>query len=193
MINKLLESKKTKKMLKATMFSLIASVLIIILVRIDIKTKEEQDIKVALNKEYRTNYPKTETVWATIEIPSVKIKAQVFRGEDDGLLNYGVLHHKESYFPTEGKTIVIAGNDTYFKDLSKIKINEKIKLNTIYGTYKYIVEKTEVNNKEKLGKELEIIDEEQLILYTTYPDTPGYKSERFVVYARPAGDNKWDL
>ena len=183
---------KNKKILKVLLFSIICILLIVLIFKnFKIKKQAEEEILININKEYRSNYPKTETVWAKIEIPSLKINSNVYRGEDKKFLNYGVLHHKESYFPTEGGTILIAGNNTYFKDLSKIKINEKIKLNTIYGSYKYIVEQTEIKNASKLEKELEIKNtEEKLILYTPYPDIPGYKSDRFVVYASLVGDNK---
>lgn len=187
LINKI----KSKQLLKIISFGLVFTMLIIILLNDKkVKTTKEQDLLINLAKEPRTNYPKTETVWATLEIPSLKIDVDVFRGENNSFLNYGVLHHKESYFPTENRTILIAGNNTYLKSLSKIKTNEKIYLKTIYGKYKYIVEKTEIKNVDKLSKELEIKNEEELVIYTPYPETEGYKSDRFVVFAKPEGDSK---
>ena len=153
--------------------------------------KEDQNIKINLAKTPRTNYPKTETIWANIEIPSVKINTSVYRGENIDYLNYGAMHHKESYFPTEGGTILIAGNDKYFKNLKDVKEKDEKNIKKVYGTYKYKVIKTSIKNAEKFGNELEITNsEEKLILYTTYPDIPGYKSDRFIVYASLVGEAK---
>ena len=181
-----------KRIIKVLIFSFICILLMILAFKIfKIKKQEDENIMINIKKEYRTNYPKTETVWAKLEIPALKINADIYRGENKNLLKYGLLHHKQSYFPSEGGTILIAGNNTYLKNLSKIKPNEKIKLNTIYGSYKYIVERTEVKSISKLEEELSISKkEEKLILYAPYPDTPGYKSDRFVVYANLEGDNK---
>lgn len=162
------------------------SVLLIVFLTGKINTKKtEQNVKISLKKNARSNYPKTETIWATLEIPTVKINTNVYRGESDDFLNYGVIHHKESYFPSDGGTIVIAGNNTYLKNLSKVKTNDKITLKTMYGTYTYKVEKTRIKNAEEFSNELEIKnDEEKLIIYAPYPETEGYKSDRLVIYAK---------
>lgn len=191
MVEEILKNKKLKQIIKVVLFSILSITLVIIVFKnFKVKKIEEQQVKINLNKSERTNYPKEETLWAKLEIKSLKIDSDIYRGNEK-YLNYGILHHKESYFPSDNGTIVLVGNTTYLKDLSKIKPKEEIKINTLYGTYKYKVEKTEIKNKEKLENELEIKNnEEQLIIYTSYPDTPGYKSDRFVVYARPVGDNK---
>ena len=183
--------KEQKQIIKILLFSIISVATVSMIIKCNIKKIErgqEQSIKIELSKDKRSNYPEKDAMWGIIDIPSVKINVNVYRGES---LEHGALHHKESYFPSDGGTILIVGTDKYFKNLSNVKINDEIKIKTLYGTYKYKVEKTEIKNAEKLGKELEITGkEEKLILYTTYPNTPGYKSDRFVVYASLVGDNK---
>ena len=81
--------------------------------------------------------------------------------------------------------ILITGNNTYLKNLSKLKAKDEIIIKTTYGTYKYKVEKTRIKNADELSNSLEIKNnEESLILYTTYPETKGYKADRLVVYAK---------
>ena len=185
-IQELLKNKKIKQAIKILFSTIISTTLIFIIIgKINIKNKEEQNVKVNFKKDARANYPKTETIWATLEIPTLKINTNVYRGESEDYLNYGVLHHKESYFPKDGGTIVIAGDNTYLKDLSKIKTNDKIILRTMYGTYTYKVEKTRIKSVDVFSNELEIVsDEEKLILYAPYPETEGYKGDRLVVYAK---------
>lgn len=184
-IEEILQNKKINTTIKLIIPSIISVVLIIIgLNKINIIKKEEQQVKINIEKKERSTYPKTETLWAILEIPSLKIETNVYRGEET-LLNYGLLHHKESYFPGDNGTILIAGNNTYLKNLSKLKPKDEIILKTIYGTYKYKVEKTRIKSSNELSNSLEIKNnEESLILYTTYPETKGYKTDRLVVYAK---------
>ena len=184
-IQELINKKNAKNIIKTLIPTLISIILIIVLIpKVNIKDKENQNIKININKKERSNYPSTETAWASLEIPTLKIKTNVYRGNEE-YLKYGVLHHKESYFPADGGTIVLVGNNTYLKNLSKLKANDKITLKTLYGTYTYKVEKTRVKSADVLSNELEIKNnEEKLILYAPYPETEGYKSDRLVVYAK---------
>lgn len=187
----IINNKKLTKIIKTILFSIISISMIMIIIKTNVKISksETEEVKIAVDKERRGSYPKSEMIWGTLEIPTLRIKADIYRGSDE-LLKYGLLHHNESYFPADGGTILIAGNNKYLKNLSEIKINDKITINTIYGTYKYKVEKKEIKNAKKLSTELEISNKEELVLYTTYPEIKGYKSERFVVYASLVGDNK---
>lgn len=169
-----------KKIIKTLLFSLISIILVVFLIKINLKTKNinTKNIKIDLDKESRSNYPKTESLWGIIEIPSVKIKTNLYKGSDE-LLKFGALHHNETYFPSDGKAILIGASNEYFKNLDKVKKNDKIELKTIYGTYKYKVYKTRIRNVEYLKKEIDTFDTETLILYTNLNET-----ERVVVYAR---------
>ena len=181
----ILQNDKIKMIIKVLIPTVVSLSLIIILSnKINITKVEEQQVRINLEKNKRTTYPKIEGVWATLEIPSLKIKTNIYKGEET-LLNYGLLHHNESYFPGDNGTILIMGNNKYLKNLSKLKSKDEIIIKTIYGTYKYKVEKTRIKNAEELSNSLEIKNnEESLILYTTYPETKGYKIDRLVIYAK---------
>lgn len=184
-IEKILQNKKLKIIIKLLVPTALSLMLIIIVknkvITRNIKNKED---KIEISKSNRTNYPKAKTIWAILEIPSVRIKTNVYMGDNE-LLDFGASHHQESYFPKDGGTILIAGNSAYFKNLSKTKQNDEIILKTMYGTYKYKIEKIRIKNQEELSKSIEIKNnEEKLILYTLYPKQTGYKNEKIVVYAK---------
>ena len=199
-LKEIINNKNTIYLIKILLFS-IASIIIVLAVFLkninkikQLNFKEQnQEIQISLAKTPRSNYPKIDGIWSKLEVPSTKININVYRGSRD-YLNYGALHHKESYFPGDNGTILILLSEDYIEALSKIKKNDEIKLNTLYGTYKYNVTKTSIKNKEAFSNETKISsNEEQLILYTSYPNIPGYKSERIVVYASLAGDSKWNI
>jgi LPXTG-site transpeptidase (sortase) family protein len=170
---------KHKSIIKIITFSLLL-IIPIGLVSIGFRIKEIsiKNIKVDLEREERGNYPKEISLWGNIEIPSLKVKVNLYKGSDE-LLKYGAIHHRETHFPSEGMPILIGASNVYFKNLNKLKADDKIVVNTIYGTYKYKVIKVRVRTIDKLKAELETLDNETLILYSNLNE-----KERVVVYAR---------
>ena len=156
------------------------------------KDKKKANIKINKLEKRLLEYPSYGDVFGTIKIPSQSIDASVYHGDALRLLKYGVGHHAGTYFPGEGGTILIAGHNTYaqFRNLPNVKENDEIIIETIYGTYKYKVERTDIMEAKALNESLSINDEQELLmLYTCYPvDTPGFKTKRFVVYASLVGD-----
>ena len=157
------------------------------------KKSEKANIKIDKIKRRLSEYPSYGDVFATIKIPSQSIEASVYHGDALRLLKYGVGHHAGTYFPGEGGTILIAGHNTYaqFRNLPNVSENDEIIIETIYGKYTYKVDSTDIMQAKDLNESLSINDEnEVLILYTCYPvDTPGFKTQRFVVYASLVGDS----
>ena len=186
----MIENKYKKQIIKALLFSIVLIILLLIgFKNLKIKKIESENVKISLSKKERSNYPKTESLWAILEIKSIKINSYIYRGEDS-LINHGILHHKESYFPGDGGTILLAASNTYLKELSNIKTNDEIKIKTLYGNYKYKVDKKEIKDNEELSSELKITNKkEELIIYTTLTDNT---DNRFVVYASIVGENKWN-
>lgn len=156
------------------------------------KDKKKSNIKIDKIKKRLVEYPSYGDVFGTIKIPSQSIDASIYHGDALRLLKYGVGHHAGTYFPGEGGTILIAGHNTYaqFRNLPNVQVNDEIIIETIYGTYKYKVEKTDIMEAKALNESLSINDEKELLmLYTCYPvDTPGFKTKRFVAYASLVGD-----
>ena len=152
-----------------------------------------EDIKFDKIKKRLSTYPSYGDKFGSVEISSIDIDVVLYHGESLKILKYGLGHHAGSYFPGEGGTVVIAGHNTFgmFYNLPKIKIGDSISIKTIYGNYNYQVIKTDIKEATILTKEINVNNKEEiLVLYTCYPvEIPGYKSKRFVVYAKLVGDS----
>jgi len=139
-----------------------------------------------------TNYPLYGEIWGRIEIPVAEIESNIYQGDNLELLKYGVGHLSGSFFPGEGGVIVIPGHNSSreFQRLVKVKKNDLIIIKAVYGTFTYKMDSFEILEAKELNEKLELTrDEEILLLYTCYPvDTPGYKSKRYVVYAKLVGE-----
>lgn len=152
------------------------------------------DKNITLDKVKRklSVYPSYGEKFATITIPSVSIESVVYQGETLSILKYGTGHHGGTYFPGEGGTIIIAGHNSHsqFYNLPKVELKDKIIIKTVYGTYTYEIDKTEIIEASILGNNLKVNqDEETIMLYTCYPvGVPGFKTKRFVVYGHLIGE-----
>ena len=164
------------KIAKTIGFSLVCIILVTVLIKFD-KKISVKNIKLDLEKEQRENYPKTDSLYGKIEIPSLKISTKLYKGSDE-LLKYGALHHRETHLPGEGRPILIAASNKYFKNLDSLKKGDEINIETVYETYSYKVIKTRIRKKEKIEEDLNL-KEEILILYSDLNEL-----ERVVVYAK---------
>lgn len=136
------------------------------------------------------NYPHWGDLWGTLSIPSIdRTNLPIYQGDDLSIIKNGPGHHSGSYFPGQGGSIIIAAHNSVrdFYYLPQVKIGDTITIRTDYGTYDYQVYKTDIIN-EKEGNKVPVHNEyEEVILYTCYPvGGVGYKSQRFVAYAKLA-------
>ena len=161
------------------------------------QSEKKEDVHISFTtieeKRRLTNYPLFGEIYARISIPSVGIDLPLYHGDTLDVIKYGAGHLAGSYFPGEGGFIVVDAHNTagYFKELPNVKIGDKVIIQASYGTFTYEINYTEVKEASILGQELNITDdEEKLMLYTCYPtDTPGFKSKRFVAYAKLVGES----
>ena len=116
-----------------------------------------KDIKIDKIKKRLTEYPSYGEAFGSIEIPSIDIDVTLYHGESLSILKYGAGHHAGSYFPGEGGSIIIAGHNTYgqFYTLPQIQIDDNVIIKTIYGTYTYKINKTEIIEAKVLGNNLD--------------------------------------
>lgn len=152
---------------------------------------EEKKISFDSVKKRLINYPNYGQVWANLTIPTLSVNAIVYHGDSLDLLNRGIGHYTGSYFPGEGGTILLAAHNSkeHFKGLPQLKKNDQIIIETQYGIYTYEVTDQKIMKATELEKLNIQSKEEELILYTCYPvDTIGYKSKRYVVYAKLVGE-----
>ena len=130
-------------------------------------------------------FPQLGESFGSISIPSASIDFPLIHGDYDEELAKGVGHFDGSKFPGEGGNIVLAGHrETVFINLGKIKVGDPITVQTTYGTYKYRVTELKI---VKANDQTIVLPSnvEKLTLYTCYPfNTPGYKPERYIVWAK---------
>lgn len=149
------------------------------------------------NKKYSepTDITKIKSVqlnqaYMNIKCDAISLYTKVFFGDDGNIIDYGVGQYAGSKTPGNGKMILLdSHNHTYFKPLKNIKVNDKITLETFYGTFDYQVYAISVFHEKDLENYiLEHLndDEEILILYTCYPfkQTSYRKYQRYVVFAK---------
>ena len=154
---------------------------------ISIKEVIPSNEDVSVNKETHqiTNYPGKDTKYGTLEIESVNISLPIYLGDSYKNLSKGIGHYAGSMFPGEGGAIVMAGhnNKGYLYNLYDAQVGDAIKIDTIYGKFKYEIYKTDIIKETESNKLPLVTDEETLMVYTCYPHTMGHTDKRFVVYA----------
>jgi sortase A len=127
------------------------------------------------------------TLVGRIEISSIGLTAMVLEGTDEWTLQEAVGHIPGTSLPGLTGNVAIAGHrDTFFRALRKIHKNDAITLTTLSGSYRYLVEFTEVVSPDETDV-LADSDEPILTLVTCYRFYfVGPAPKRFVVRAREA-------
>ena len=145
-----------------------------------------QTIEPVLEGGVLTNYPTYGTKYAVLKIPCINLEQPVYYGANYTILKNGVAHDETSYFPGEGGSIIYAGHNysTFLADLPEVVNDEKIIVETSYGTFEYKVVGSKII-KETDTDEVPIQGEkEMLMIYTCWPiNNIGHATERYVVYA----------
>lgn len=132
-------------------------------------------------------YPYYGDMFGELIIEECGIKANLFFGDGDYMLNNGVGIYTGSFIPGYGKPILVAGhNVTYFNGLKYAKKGQTILIRTSYGNYRYEITDVQVRNKDDKKAYDLAAKEETLTLYTCYPfDEIGLTPQRCFVYAKP--------
>jgi len=141
-------------------------------------------------KKRLANYPSYGAVWATLKIPKIGVEDKIYHGDTLDLLKYGIGHFVGSYFPGEGGSIIFSAHNSkqHFKYLPKLVKGDEIIVKATYGTFTYQITSYEIMAATKLEKYEVQSQHEELLLYTCYPvDGVGYKSKRYVVFAKLVG------
>lgn len=139
----------------------------------------ESNKEIITKGEQIVSYPLYGTEYAQIYIND--IKGEVYFGDSSSILKKGVGQKSSSYLPGEGKTTILSGHNTgVFKELSSLKIDDVITIETVYGNFIYEVKNSEIVTETNVS----ILEKDyDLILYTCYPNYDLYGDQRIVVYA----------
>ena len=120
-----------------------------------------------------------------IEIRKIGLAAIILEGTDARTLRRAVGHIPGTPLPGQQGNVVITGHrDTFFRPLLNIRKDDEIRLTTLSGSYRYLVDSIKVVEPE----DTEVLDNSEdaiLTLVTCYPFYfVGPAPKRFIVRAR---------
>jgi sortase A len=119
-----------------------------------------------------------------IEISSIGLAAMIMEGVDGRTLRHAIGHVPGTPLPGQQGNIVLAGHrDTFFRGLRNVHKDDEITLTTLYGSYRYRVDSTQVIGPGDT-KVLAATADDFLTLVTCYPFYfVGPAPKRFIVRA----------
>jgi len=122
-----------------------------------------------------------------IEIPRVGVRAMIVNGTSASVLRRAVGHIEGTPLFDGGGNVALAGHrDTFFRGLRNIRRGDTVEIDTLQGTYAYIVDATRIVGP----KDTQVLDASArptLTLVTCYPfDAIGPAPRRFVDEAHQA-------
>lgn len=124
------------------------------------------------------------TVLGRIEISTIGLSAIILEGTDARTLRRAVGHIPGTPLPGQQGNVAITGHrDTFFRPLLNIRKDDEIRLTTLSGSYRYLVDSIKVVDPEDM-QVLDKSDDAILTLVTCYPFYfVGPAPNRFVVRA----------
>jgi len=130
------------------------------------------------------NPPLPASLIGRLEIPRLKLSVMVREGADGKTLHRAVGHIPGTAMPGFAGNVALAGHrDTFFRELRNIKKNDSIEFETENGTYRYLVESTDIVGPRDVGL-LAAFHGQTLTLVTCYPFYYiGSAPKRFIVHA----------
>lgn len=119
-----------------------------------------------------------------IEIARIGLAAMIMEGTDGRTLRRAVGHIRGTPLPGEPGNAAIAGHrDTFFRPLRNVRHDDEITLTTLQGSYRYLVDTTQIVPPEDI-QVLENSSDTTLTLVTCYPFYfVGPAPKRFIVRA----------
>jgi sortase A len=119
-----------------------------------------------------------------IEIDRLGVSAMIVEGIDERTLRRAVGHIPGTPLPGQQGNAAIAGHrDTYFRPLRNIRHDDEIKLTTLDGSYRYVVDTTQIVEPSDI-QVLNDSNDTILTLVTCYPFYfVGPAPKRFIVRA----------
>jgi LPXTG-site transpeptidase (sortase) family protein len=125
-----------------------------------------------------------------ISIPRIGLSAMVAEGDDEDTLRHAVGHIPGTAAPWGAGNVALAGHrDTFFRGLSRVRLDDVIQLETLRGTFKYRVERITVVGPQ----DVEVLQspEWDLTLVTCFPfHYVGPAPQRYIVQGTRVGNPK---
>ncbi|MBQ6039256.1 MAG: class D sortase [Oscillospiraceae bacterium] len=156
----------------------------------EIDTEQKSDRKTY--DEGNIIYPTFGEQYAVLNAPAIDLNVSVYYGVNADLLERGACQTTQSAIIGEkGNAVIDAHVNTYFSELSKLKIGDEITVYTKYGCFTYKVKETiEFNKQDK--QYLAVTKEEYLTLYTCAPQVIGSSDRRIGVRCEPVSKKYYE-
>ena len=121
-------------------------------------------------------------LFGRLAIPRIGLSAMVAEGDDTRTLARAVGHIPGTPAPESIGNVALAGHrDTFFRGLSRIRLKDRIELETFQGKYEYEVTRVSVVDPDQT-EVLDSSNQSELTLVTCYPfHYIGPAPQRFVV------------
>ena len=125
--------------------------------------------------------PKFAELYAVIKSDAFELDVPVYWGSDRELFERGACQSSGSVLVgEEGNTVISAHEDTFFSELSTLKIGDIITINTNYGQFTYKVKEL-IEFKKDNNKYVVPSEETKLTLYTCKKNVLGSSDDRIGV------------
>lgn len=122
--------------------------------------------------------PKFGELYAILRSEELGIDIPVYWGSNAELLEHGACHASSSVLAGQkGNSVISAHVDTYFADLDKLKKDDTVTLNTVYGEFIYKV-REEIAFESSNRKYVSVSKDDRLTLYTCKNDILGASDQR---------------
>lgn len=120
-----------------------------------------------------------------LDVPRIGLSVMVLEGTGRRVLVAGAGHVPGTPLPgAAGNVALAAHRDTYFRRLERIRPGDDVQVATAEGTYRYVVDSTEVVDPADT-RVIESHGRSELTLITCYPfGLIGPAPRRFIVHAR---------
>jgi sortase A len=149
-----------------------------------LQAKAYQTRSTQLSSQSLSRFASAPSVLGRIEIPELNLSAAILPNYDPDSLRKGVGHIPNTALPGGLGTVGLAGHrDTFFRPLRTMSPHAEIRLVISSGTYRYIVDSTEIVTPDRVDV-LATGMQPELILITCFPfDYIGAAPRRFIVHA----------
>jgi sortase A len=125
------------------------------------------------------------TVIGRISIPRLRLSAMVREGTEEGTLRRAVGHIPSTALPGQNGNVALAAHrDTFFRGLRGIRKQDKVTVETLDGSYDYLVDSLKIVKPSDVSVLKPVADQQSLTLVTCYPfNYIGSAPKRFIVHA----------
>lgn len=139
-------------------------------------------------RDLKKTAPAPRSVIGRVEIPRLNLSVMIREGVDAGTLRNAVGHVPSTSLPGQpGNVALAAHRDTYFLPLEHIERGDHVQVETLEGTYEYVVESTQVVTPKDVWV-LKAANHPTLTLVTCFPfHYIGSAPKRFIVRAMQVG------